>query len=169
MNFTPLVSDLAFCADALENLPAGERHGALFRICAGAMRILAGHAEEYDREINDSRGFVKHFQETIQDMVSFLKGSGSFAPDPDVAYEKAFVLVEELAVFMREKHLRSACGSENKVCRKLLDFFESSGHWRPGDGTMVTEYYYVVLPVAAMSGLINKLTDLLARHDVSPA
>ena len=168
MNFASLTPEIELCAGLLEGAPQ-EAGFSMFALCAKALRILSNHADEYDQDVKESRMLFKHFKRGLQELAA-LSANSKFNSDKSLrqAKEKTFALIEELAVFMREKNLRASSQSGKCVCRELLDYFESSGHRRPDDGTIVAQFYFVILPLAITNKLINQMSCATQPNGASP-
>ena len=63
--------------------------------------------------------------------------------------DKAFGLMECLAVIVRESTLRQKSAKALPAQADVMRYFEGCGHWMPGDGTLVTEFYYSRIPKSA--------------------
>lgn len=63
----------------------------------------------------------------------------------EVTDDTVFALIEDLAVIIREKTLRCSLATSEE--KKILEYFEQSGNWEIGDGTLISMFYYVHVPV----------------------
>lgn len=70
----------------------------------------------------------------------------------------AFALVEDMALFLREKKLRAGCAPQPGPEEEIMAFFETCGNW-PRDGTeLVVDYYYTQIPLAVMMETLRSAT-----------
>ena len=58
----------------------------------------------------------------------------------------AFVMFECLANIFREAHLKQPTRQLPPAQASLMQFFEECGEWTKGDGNLVTDHYYFVIP-----------------------
>lgn len=66
---------------------------------------------------------------------------------PDQALGDAELpIVECLAAIFREDCLRQPTRQPSPAQASLMRFFEEDGEWRKGDGNIITDYYYFVIP-----------------------
>ena len=98
-------------------------------LCGDGLHELRANAENYDACILASAFFrdelFRHLAEDVTDDV-------------------VFALIEDMAVLMREKTLR--CSEAAPGEKKILEYFERSGNWEIGDGTLVSMFYHVYVP-----------------------
>ena len=55
-------------------------------------------------------------------------------------------LVEDMAILFREYTLNNRGTEYSRDISGLLNFFETSGNWNPGDGTLVGHWFWKELP-----------------------
>lgn len=133
-------------------------------ICAQALGFLARESKSYCNTLHYSKKFVPHFIEQVTGLVHLLD-----APAPQEAkgfslfgevQSRSFAIVEDTALFIREKMLRAGAAVEHPLEEKVLSYFESSGNWLPRSGEQVIETYYTLLPVAVMHDMTATLKKL---------
>ena len=141
----------------------------LFTRCAAGLQNLAAYAELYDEQIRTARDFAAHFEQELRLLQAMAKKQfvKTASYDVPVLWDTAFGLLEDLAVFTREKVLRTGFADATETEGSLLCYFETSGYWKAGDGTLVSEAYYVTLPAT----VLHEMLTLLKRgkgDDFSP-
>lgn len=103
------------------------------RLCSMAMDTILAHLEAYDKT-----GYVpSHVQEHTIQMLHEI-------PDPDAI----FGLMEDLALITRGHTLFAHKSSAKEL--EFLQAFESTGEWQSGDGTLISDWYWLRLPALAM-------------------
>jgi len=130
----------------------------LIDMCAMGLGFLAREAETYDKDIRFCAGIAPHFINELTALVHILNNTAtgpwlSFSFFGEVQI-RAFALVEDMALFMREKKLRAGCKRQHPTEERILVFFESSGNWPADNGEIVTDTYYKQLPVAVIHDLL---------------
>ena len=153
MAFTSMAFLLEQCRERLERI--AETRGAdnnRFSVCARALFEILACLSDYDKNVVISRKFVDSLAANAEAMLQVLSDStGKSAPElAGRLDELAFQMVEELAVIVREKTMRSGLESARPGEVAIMDYFERRGFWFLGDQTLVTEYYYTGLPIALM-------------------
>ncbi len=148
-------------------LLAGNAHtqdDGLVRVCAAGLRAIAEQHAAYENATRCSKAFMTHLHEELHRLCGqFSLPGGACSASATALRERAFCLTEDMAVIMREKILRSGCAGACAAETELMAFFEGSGHWRAGDGTLVTDAYYVQLPVAVLHELLRRVQDAMDK------
>ena len=140
-----------------DNTPERTKN-AWYRCCDG-LRVMMGKWESYIQKITTAECFLRFFSENIDNMLSCR---ACFESDKSVDYTEklediVFAITEEMAVLMREHCLRTGPDGISDEERKIMDFFETSGLWFLGDGTLVSEYYYVKLPTQIIADYVRQI------------
>lgn len=156
------VSALSQCLTSLEEISQDYSHeltrNAWKRCCQG-IKIIMNNLDSYIKNIITAERFFNDFAANIDDMLFCLKRLQE-EKELNYAYrleDLVFALNEEMAVLMREHCLRTGAMDPNEDEIKFLDFFEMSKNWFLGDGTLISEFYYVTLPTRVISDLVHKV------------
>lgn len=158
------VSALSQCLNSLEEILQDYSHEltrSAWQRCCHGIKIIMNKLDSYNTNIITAQRFFDDFAANIDDMLFCLK---HLQEEKELSYayrleDLIFALNEEMAVLMREHCLRTGPVDLNEDEIKFLDFFEKSGHWFLGDGTMISEYYYVTLPTRVISDLVHKVEE----------
>ncbi len=141
---------------------AGETDDMFILICARGLRAIAEQSGAYEVSIQMTAKFMLHLQEELEKLRAYFSGTGKSGVMAHARMqEAAFCLVEDMALVMREKKLRTGCIANCADEEALLAFFEGSGYWRAADGSMVTGAYYVDLPVAVLHNLLRRTENVM--------
>lgn len=158
----------------------------LHALCARGLRNIADHAEEFDKLIARPNPFAAHFAATVAMLAptaarlsaaapphSGESGVGKTGPgiasSPSGQYpvsydallaDSAFMLLEDMATFFRERSLRAPDVPLRQAEAALLAHFEQCGEWLPADGTQVADWYYVRLPALVLTQLLRKAGEV---------
>lgn len=100
-------------------------------LCREGLIELKTNADSYDRQIQIAAFFR-------EELLTLLAG--------DISDDVIFSLIEDLAVLMRERSLRRCTVTPCE--KKIFEYFEQSGNWEIGDGTLVSMFYYVHVPAS---------------------
>ncbi len=107
----------------------------LYGLCAGGLKVLSDNLFLLGQEL----GVTKPY---LHEMEGLLTAFGQKAPcpleDPQAA---AFQLVENMAVVLREFYARTGKVVDANT-QAVFSYFENSGHWQSGDGTLVSTCYH---------------------------
>ncbi len=141
----------------------GEAGGLLSR-CAAGLRGLAAQAELYDEQIVTAREFVPHFEEELLRLREDAPSARHAMSELSGVWDAAFALLEDIVVFMREKVLRTGFAEATETERSVMRYFETCGHWKAGDGTLVSETYYVTLPATILHEMLARLKGMEAER-----
>ena len=129
-----------------------------FTVCARALYEILACLADYDKNVVIARKFAEQLAADAEALLRVLAVREG-EPGPDIAGlldELAFQMVEELAVIVREKTMRSEDEKARPGEAAVMDYFERRGFWFLGDQTLVTEYYYTGLPIALMRHIFTK-------------
>ncbi len=116
-------------------------------MCAKGLRSFLQGIEGNEKYIVTTLPIYEFFRAHLSDLLLRVENGG--AADFDALSELCFALFEEMAVLTREKYLRAG-GNVTPVEEEVMRYFEQSGLWRINDGTLVSEYYFVRLPMAVL-------------------
>lgn len=143
MDTTLASSDCMHAAARLKGVVDEAPEPQLMLLCAQGLHELAENLHWYTSGLTVSTPFFEELLETVQ----------SVCQDEEVPvmvmHDKAFGLMECLAVIVRESSLRQKSEQTLPAQINVMRYFEGCGHWTPGDGTLVTEYYYSRIPKAS--------------------
>lgn len=129
MSFPDKSRVLAAYQAALEAL---EKHSPVQVLVRDGMRQLQQNAVDFEQYVSPDSPFLKEFWETVKTR--------------EVSEDACFALLECMATFFREKALCRALDELAATEKSLLAYFERSGHWRPTDVTLVSQWYWQELP-----------------------
>lgn len=152
MTFLSMRPQLELCVKSLESALGMVREAAwekCLAICIDGLKSMLTCLSSYDNTIIKTRIFCDSLCRNavaVNEIVTACRGRLRRAELGGIC-ELAFQLVEDLAVLMREKTLRK--GGVHSLCeQRLMQYFESCGAWSCDDGTLVSEYYYLRLPLS---------------------
>lgn len=110
--------------------------------CAQALREVSSNADEYCSSTILTVLFMDEAMELVNAIVQDENTSSN------ELYDYCFGLLECLAAMIKE-NCRSKSGEQlRQDQRNIMHFFETSGEWRKGDGSLVSEYYYELLAIS---------------------
>ena len=140
----------------------------LIDVCCTGLGLLAREGHAYRGAVPFCAAIAPHFENELMGLVRALKSKGQHDGDAfflsgDVQ-GRAFALVEDLALFMREKKLRDGGGPQSVAEERVLAFFESCGNWLADSGEVVTDTYYKLLPIAVMRDFAEAKTRKRVHH-----
>ena len=115
----------------LSELPV--EHAELGALVLNGLCLIQESQELMDSIIHGISPFTEHFFHELATL-----------PHSDESHWMN--LVEDMAILFREHALKNHETRLPKEEARLLKFFESSGNWKPGDGTLVGEWYWDKLP-----------------------
>ena len=110
----------------------------ILRLCGVFLRCIADDPD-YASGFTVTAPFLQEAMAAIRDLCGD-------AADIGVMHDRAFALMECMAVIAREHTFRKGAQKTLAAQADLMRFFEKSGHWAEGDGTLVSEYYYSRIP-----------------------
>lgn len=111
----------------------------LMSLCAQCLHEAAEFGPSYIHGIQVCLPFL----DEVKEKINLLCGSGSCAPDQ--LHDLAFELIECFAVIAKENTLHKGTQHALPAQAEVMRFFEDSGEWAPGDGTVVSHYYHTLL------------------------
>lgn len=156
MSHSNMAGALRQCITHLEGLlqddtPVATRNSWL--LCCRGLRAMMRNWERYQDNIVTARDFLHFFVASVEQMHSCLARLCKEGDETQVVEleDIIFALTEEMAVLIRERGLRAGYSRLSDDERKIMDFFESSGQWFLGDGTMVSDHYYVKVPTGVIA------------------
>lgn len=129
------------CAEAAHFLAAQAPDSVepeLTRACSAALLDMAEHSAACEGLIEIGAPFLKEFQTAMAGIEQIRKVTRL------ALHDWVFSLFESLAILMREETLRNQ--KVRPAQKKVMHYFMKSGHWLPGDSTLVAEYFYRKLP-----------------------
>lgn len=118
----------------------------LMQICAGCLYEIADSGPSYTPDIHVGLAFLSQAEKIIQALYTADSAS------PELLHDLAFELVECFAVIAKENSLNGSARDATAAQAEVMRYFEESGEWSPNDGTLVTQYYYLRIPDAKLSG-----------------
>lgn len=131
----------------------------LIAVCALGLGHLAREASAYRDALPFCASLARHFEKELAELVAILETcdqediTEAARTRYGVIQERAFCLVEDIALFMREKKLRAGSVEQSQPEERVMAFFETSGHWPPSERLLVTDLYYTQIPLAVASSL----------------
>lgn len=133
--------------------------GTYIAMCRQGLQGMLDNIEKYSGGIQAATYIRDCFMANLRDLAHIAELDGSYHNAGRVGSlnDLCFAMVEEIAVLVRERYLREGCKGLSPNEKSLMDYFEGSGMWFMGDSTMVSDYYYVKLPVAVLDGMLHKL------------
>jgi len=144
MNST-LATDCNNAAARLKGFLAEAPEPQLMRLCAESLQEMAENLHWYNSDITVATPFWEELCKTVRDMCMDTESHSG------VMHDMAFELIECLALISRESTLKQKTRPALPAQTDVMRYFEGCGHWTPGDGTLVTEYYYSRIPEASTS------------------
>ena len=154
-------SALEFCIRFMQQIADGSGTEInRFHACSAGLRAILSCLDEYDNRVLATGIFYDSLICNIKELAEGISRYGENARPCaiEMAQDYAFLLVEDMALLVREKYLREGCDTQTSEERILIDYFETRGHWRFGDQTLVTEFYYIGLPIAVINSMVNSLS-----------
>ena len=140
----------------------------LIDVCCAGLAFFAREGDSYNGAVPFCASFIPHFENELLGLVDVLKNKKHDSEDPLFLYGevqgRVFAVVEDLALFMREKKLRYGGGPQTTTEERVLMFFEHCGNWSANSGEVVTDTYYMLLPSAVMRDSAKAETKSCA-HD----
>lgn len=136
-------------------------------ICGTGLGFFAVKADAYHDLLPFCGRVAPHFINELSGLVHTLKTARAshvkgFSFFGEVQH-RAFALVEDMALFMREKKLRSGGRRQHPTEERIMAYFENSGNWPANNGEMVTDAYYSLIPVAVLHDLRRSAPEI-SRH-----
>ena len=129
------------CAEAADLLTAHAPHAldpALARVFSSLLSDMGARFAVYENAVEIGVPFLNEFRAALASLDHFRTATRY------ALHDWIFSTFEAAAVLMREVMLRN--GESRPFQAGVVDYFMSSGHWLPGDFTLVAEYFYHKLP-----------------------
>jgi hypothetical protein len=143
MNNALVRSNCTCAATRLKDVVDEAPEPQLMLLCAQSLHEMGENLHLYTSGLHVSAPFFEELCETVL----------SVCQDSDIPviamHDKAFGLMECLAIIARESTLRQKLETALPVQADVMRYFEGCEHWTPGDGTLVSEIYYSRIPKAA--------------------
>ena len=140
----------------------------LIDICCAGLGHLSRDHGAYSGVVPFCTAIAPHFENELMGMVRILKNHEDASQDAQSLFgniqARAFALVEDLALFMREKKLRDGGGPQSAAEERVLSYFESCGNWHADSGEVVTDTYYKLLPIAVLRDIAESRTKKRVHH-----
>lgn len=133
-------------AALLEAAAEGSLDPSLFLLCARCLYEAADFGPNYIHDIRVCYSFLSELDKKIKEV-------GERKADDITLHDLAFELVECLAVLARENTMDKGTQHALPMQAEVMDHFENCGEWTPRDGTLVSHYYYHLLPGSTAPGL----------------
>ena len=127
-------------AEALDQARDSVQDPALVEACLLALRDIAAHEAEYA----ETRRIIPNFVDEAESTVRFI--NRATPEDALMMPDYALGLFECSALMVRAACLSKPTGECRPEQRRIMEFFEKSGHWLPADETTVSDCYYSALP-----------------------
>ncbi|MBL3581851.1 hypothetical protein [Oleidesulfovibrio alaskensis] len=122
----------------LRHLRSAEHDSAEARLCKWALAEICEQSGAYAATVLAKTPFAAQFGSVLAEAAE----SGN-----------CFALLETLTLFCRERVLRRPDMPESSMEAALFSYFVHSGEWTFADGTLVTDWFYVRLPVMVLFDL----------------
>lgn len=126
------------------------------QLCHHFLTTLQEQREQYQKAVSTCTPFATEFCSLLQE---------------NCTEENIFSLFECLTIFSRERVLRQPLTAEFPAEKALFTQFTQSGEWSFGDGTLVTDWFYVRIPLLLMqecSKNILPTKNSMSNHNTSP-
>lgn len=114
---------------------------ALFELCADCLDCMTVN-EGWARA--EYQPLARPFIDEAAALLGTIASAGG--KDPGQLGDLGFALLECLAVIFRERSLRGVEDDPEPLAVNLLSYFEGCGHWPADDTTLVSLFYYTLLP-----------------------
>ena len=129
------------CAEAADLLAAHAPHAfdpALTRVFSSLLADMGARFDVYERAAKIGAPFLNELHAAMASLDHFQTATRH------ALHDWIFNAFEAAAVLTREVMLRN--GENLPSQAGVINYFVSSGHWLPGDSTLVAEYFYHKLP-----------------------
>ncbi len=135
----PIISANATLIEyTIRSLRSAESDADDTRLCLWGLGEMLDQRAMYDTALIGDSPFAAQFPDVLRCAVT----SGYY-----------FSLLETLIIFSRERVLRRPDIPETPMESALFSYFAHSGEWHFSDGTLITDWYHVRLPVMVLSDL----------------
>lgn len=143
-------ADCRKAAAILEAASQDSPSSQLMLLCARCLHEIAKSGPGCVHSIHVGFPFLTEAERTIRKLCA----AGSLPPE--LLHDLAFELVECFAVIAKENALSTGARRISPAQAEVMRYFEESGEWAPDDGTLVTQYYYLLLPNGDPSRAISQ-------------
>ena len=129
------------CAEAADLLAAHAPHAfdpALTRVFSSLLADMGERFDVYERAAKIGAPFLNELHAAMASLDQCKTATRL------TLHDWIFNAFEAAAILAREVMLRN--GENRPFQTEVLDYFVNSGHWLPGDSTLVAEYFYHKLP-----------------------
>ena len=129
------------CAEAADLLAAHAPHAfdpALTRMFSSLLSDMGARFDVYERAAKIGAPFLNELRTAMASLDHFQTATRH------VLHDWIFNAFEAAVILTREVMLRN--GENRPSQAEVMDYFVNSGHWLPGDSTLVAEYFYRKLP-----------------------
>lgn len=109
--------------------------------CIDGLREFVTNWDHFKNNTVVAKRFLGELQTHLRD----CRNCGGL-PDQSLG-DAELPIVECLAVIFREESLKQPTRQQPPAQASLLRFFEEEGEWRIGDGNLITDFYYFILPM----------------------
>lgn len=135
-------------------MPFSSNHAELLRYHSALAALT--NPSPVQSVVRDSLGHILQYLQVFDTHIDaespFVKEFMQMSRAVDTSSDACFSALECLALFFREKFLRSK-QSPAAAEASLLHHFEESGKWDALDGTLVSQWYWQLLPTRSAPGL----------------
>lgn len=129
------------CAEGADLLAAHAPHAfdpALARALSSILSDMGERFDVYERAVKIGMPFLNELRVAMASLDQFKTATRL------ALHDWTFSAFEAAAVLTREVMLRN--GENRPPQAGVISYFVNSGHWLPGDPTLVAEYFYHKLP-----------------------
>lgn len=123
----------------------------LIDVCCVGLNHLALEADSFCNAIPACAELESHFVKELTALTNALKNGESLQHEAfslfGEVHHRAFGLVEDMALFFREKKLRDGYKRQHPDAEQVMEYFESSGNWAANSGDKVTDMYFNGIPI----------------------
>lgn len=137
----------------------------LIDVCASGLGHISRENDAYCVVVSFGAKLLPHFTNELRQLVAVLERADAHRDKKrlaDTVQEHAFALVEDMALFKRERKCREGYADMHPDAERVLTFFETSGNWDPKLHELVTDMYYNQIPIAVMQSLQARQRNLPA-------
>lgn len=132
-------------AALLESVSSKAPSPQLMSLAAKCLKEIAEFGPNYINNINVCLPFLTELKRHIHELC------GGNQKQLSALHDLAFELVECFALIARENALAKVTQHKLPAQVEVMDFFENSGEWAHNDGTLVSDYYYRLIPERVQS------------------
>lgn len=107
----------------------------LYGLCVAGLKAVSENLFSLEQDLAVTQPY-------LDEMERLLAPFGQQAKCPwNDSQAAAFQLMESMAVVLREWYVRTGKALDANT-RSLFSYFENSGHWQAGDGTLIATCYH---------------------------